>query len=278
MKISVVIFAHDRPQYLSLILDKISSIISSSSKFIDFFNSIEVIYSNSNSLPLEKLNNIKNIPVNYKESLNTKSSEKITLSFKLALRENIQNHYFLYIDDDCLIDEKRFINFFRKKDFSDKSIYSLYNSFSHRIFKYNKQNNYLEKKSAGMLGLLIPVNIIREYISSTNIFKISPKVCGDSIFVEYFIQKYKKTILVNPISIIQHIGFIGENNNLSKYNVEYSASFLYENESNSMYIELLINQILSRKNYKFNINIWGKINSTIRYRILKKRIFAKSFS
>ena len=136
----------------------------------------------------------------------------------------------------------------------------------------------MKKKSAGMLGILIPKKIIKEYIELTNISKVKPKICSDSIFLNFYTNHYAKTILVNPISIIQHIGFYGENNNPNKQDNEFSASFFYEDNSNDNYnyIELFIN-ILAKTNGKINFNIFVRFISSLKYRLIKKNVLRRNY-
>ena len=279
MQNTIVIFSHNRPTYLELLLENLNDIFKNEN-YSKFFSSIDIFYSNHLSLPHKKKKKISYLEVNYIISPNTSSSQKINQSFmKYYNDKKVEDCFLLYLDDDCILNKKRFIEFFR--DFKDLSrnntIYSIYNSFSHKILKFNKRNFLYEKKTAGMLGILVPKKIVIDYINLTNISKVNPNKCADSIFLEFYVKHYGNLILTNPISIIQHIGFIGENNNLSKKDIEFSSSFINEFIANENYIELLIN-LFTKRNNKINLNLFAKMISSLKYKFIKQRVFGRDFN
>ena len=276
MSNKIVIFSHNRPTYLELLLKNLYEIFENEN-YSKFFSSIDIFYSNNLSLPYIKKKKISYLEVNYIISPNTTSSQKINQSFmRFYNDEKVQDGFLLYLDDDCLLNKRMFIEFFRNFDQISKknTIYSIYNSFSHKIFKFNKKINLYEKKTAGMLGILVPMNIIKDYINLTNISKVNPNTCADSIFLEFYFKYYDNLILTNTISIIQHIGFIGENNRLTKKEIEFSSSYIYEFMDNEKYIELLID-LITQKNNEINLNIFSRIINSLKYKFIKIRVFGR---
>ena len=277
MQNTIIIFSHNRPTYLKLLLRNLNDIFENEN-YSKFFSSIDIFYTNHLSLPYIKKEKISSVKVNYINAPNSTSSQKINKSFIKYYNEGkFDAGYLLYLDDDCIIDKKRFIDFF--KNFNNISteytIYSIYNSFSHRVFNFDKKLKLFEKITAGMLGILIPKKIVGDYINFTNISKVNPKTCADSIFIEFYVKYYGKSVLVNPISIIQHIGFLGENNNFAKRCIDFSSSFIYESIDKENYVEILINLFTQRKN-SFNFNYVSKIISSIKYKLIKRRVFSKN--
>ena len=276
MKNTIVIFSHNRPTYLELLLKNLYDIFENEN-YSKFFFSIDIFYSNYLSLPYIKKKRLSYVEINYIISPNSTSSQKINQSFmKYYCEEELGEGFLLYLDDDCILNKRRFIDFFRNfSELSKKNtIYSIYNSSAHKIFKFNNKMNLYEKKTAGMLGILFPKKILKDYINLTNISRVNPNTCADSIFLEFYVKHYGNLILTNPISIIQHIGFIGENNSLFKKDIEFSSSYIYEFIANENYIELLIN-LFTQKNNKININIFSKIISSLKYKVIKRRVFGR---
>ena len=147
MQNKIVIFSHNRPTYLEMLLRNLNQIFIDKN-YNNFFKSIDIFYSNRSSLPYKK-KIINSLEVNFIMLPETTSSEKINESFLNYYNSGVlDNGYLLYLDDDCILDKRRFIEFFAdfKYHFLEDTIYSIYNSFSHKISKFNCKLNFYEKK------------------------------------------------------------------------------------------------------------------------------------